>query len=399
MLELKPIINALLRAKVGAVLAILQLALTLAIVSNSLSIISERVTYLNKPTGYPEEAILTFNVMSFDESIDVNKQLIIDENTLKAIPGVIEAAGVSSVPLSGGGSNSGFSLTPEDGKNISAGHMYGNEQVIRTMGVKLIEGRDFTANDVLISSEYARQPDVVIASKAFTDEIFGEGKGLGGTIYFGGAPLQVVGIVEQMVNSWPRFNNAERLIVFPMVNSDGFQKFLVRTEPKMRDEVMKKIESALLQDNPNRVITSIKGLDEVKARYNSKDVLMLRMLLVLIAALVTVTALGIFGLTQFNISKRTKQIGTRRALGARKSAIVRYFVVENLVVCAVGLVIGAVATIYLGQQLMSLYSVPPLEMSYIGITALGLIILSVVSVILPAKKAAGISPSIATRSV
>ncbi|MDP4489881.1 FtsX-like permease family protein [Pseudoalteromonas piscicida] len=400
MLELKPIINALLRSKVGAVLAILQLALTLAIVSNSLSIISERVTYLNKPTGYPEESIITFSVMSFDDKIDANQQLIVDERILKSIPGVIEAVGVSSVPLSGGGSNSGFSLTPEDdGKHTNSGHLYANEQVIRTLGVKLIEGRNFTSGDVLISSEYAKQPDVVIASKAFTDEIFGEGKGLGQTIYYGGGPLKVVGIVERMTNAWPRFRNADRLIIFPMVNANGFQDFLVRTDPSLRGEVMKKIEAALLQENPSRVITGIKGLDEVKGKYNSKDLLMLRMLLVLITALVVVTALGIFGLTQFNISKRTKQIGTRRALGARKSAIVRYFVVENLIVCAIGLVLGTVATVFLGQKLMSLYSVPPLEVSYILITALGLIVLCIASVIFPAKKAANISPSIATRSV
>ncbi len=202
-----------------------------------------------------------------------------------------------------------------------------------------------------------------------------------------------------MTNAWPRFRNADRLIIFPMVNANGFQDFLVRTDPSLRGEVMKKIESALLQENPSRVITGIKGLDEVKGKYNSKDLLMLRMLLVLITALVVVTALGIFGLTQFNISKRTKQIGTRRALGARKSAIVRYFVVENLIVCAIGLVLGTVATIFLGQKLMSLYSVPPLEVSYILITALGLIVLCIASVIFPAKKAANISPSIATRSV
>ena len=108
MLELKPIFNALLRAKVGAILAILQLALTLAIVSNSLSIVSERVSYLNKPTGYPEEAIFKLNTLSFAQGNDANQQVIADEQTLKSIPGVIDAVVVSSVPLSGGGWNSGL---------------------------------------------------------------------------------------------------------------------------------------------------------------------------------------------------------------------------------------------------------------------------------------------------
>ena len=400
MLELKPIFNALLRAKVGAILAILQLALTLAIVSNSLSIVSERVSYLNKPTGYPEEAIFKLNTLSFEQDYDANQQLIADEQTLKRIPGVIDAVAVSSVPLSGGGSNSMFSLSPdENSKKIHAGHLYANKQVIDTMGVKLISGRNFFADDVLITNEYAEQPDVVIVSKAFTDEMFGVDKGLGETIYYGGGALKVVGIVERMTNSWPRSSNADRLIVFPMVNAGPFQMFMVRTEPEKRAEVMKQVEATLLRENPNRVVTDIKGLDEKKARYNAKDLLMLKMLIVLITALVVVTALGIFGLTQFNISKRTKQIGTRRALGARKSAIVRYFIVENTMVCLVGLVIGSVATFYLGQQLMRLYSVPALEVGYVLVTAVGLILLTLLAAYFPARKAADISPSIATRSV
>ena len=400
MLELKPIFNALLRAKVGAILAILQLALTLAIVSNSLSIVSERVSYLNKPTGYPEEAIFKLNTLSFAQGNDANQQVIADEQTLKSIPGVIDAVVVSSVPLSGGGWNSGFNLTPEeDSKTVNSGYMRSNQQALNTLGVKLIAGRDFTANDVLITDEYAKQPDVVIASKAFTDEMFGVDKGLGETIYHGGGALKVVGIVERMTNSWPRSSNADRFIIFPMVKSEKLQQFLVRTEPHLRAEVMKQVEAALLRENPNRVVTDIKGLDEKKARYNAKDLLMLRMLIVLITALVVVTALGIFGLTQFNISKRIKQIGTRRALGARKSAIVRYFIVENTLVCSVGLVIGSVATFYLGQQLMRLYSVPALEVGYVLVTAVGLILLTLLAAYFPARKAADISPSIATRSV
>ena len=400
MLELKPIFNALLRAKVGAILAILQLALTLAIVSNSLSIVGERISYLSKPTGYPEEAIFKLNTLSFEQGYDANQQVIADEQTLKRIPGVIDAVAVSSVPLSGSGSNSMFSLSTDEGsKKVHAAHLYANKQVIDTMGVKLIAGRNFSADDVLITNEYAEQPDVVIISKAFADELFGKGKGLGETMYFAGEPVKVIGIVERMTNAWPRSSNADRLVIFPMVNAGQFQMFLVRTEPQRRTEVMKQVGVTLLHENPNRVVTDIKGLDETKARYNANDLLMLRLLLVLITALVMVTALGIFGLTQFNISKRTKQIGTRRALGARKSAIVRYFIVENIMVCLVGLVIGSIATFYLGQQLMRLYSVPALEVSYVLVTALGLILLTLLAAFFPARKAADISPSIATRSV
>ena len=147
------------------------------------------------------------------------------------------------------------------------------------------------------------------------------------------------------------------------------------------------------------MIINVDGLDESKEAYDATDVLMMRMLIVLVVILVLVTALGIFGLTQFNISKRTKQIGTRRALGARKSAIVRYFLVENAMICTVGLVIGSIAAIFLGRGLMKAYSIEALELEYVLVTALCILIMSLLAVVLPAMRAANISPSIATRSI
>jgi putative ABC transport system permease protein len=126
---------------------------------------------------------------------------------------------------------------------------------------------------------------------------------------------------------------------------------------------------------------------------------MLRMLIVLIIVLVMITALGIFGLTVFNINKRTKQIGTRRALGARKSAIVRYFLVENAIICFFGIVLGGIAAILMGQLLLENYSMPALDPVYVLVTTMCVFIASLLSVVMPASKAANISPSIATRSI
>ena len=120
---------------------------------------------------------------------------------------------------------------------------------------------------------------------------------------------------------------------------------------------MAQIEELLLNHESQRVIYRIEGLDESKAAYMARDRLVMRMLIVLIVVLVLVTA-GIFGLTLFNISKRTKQIGTRRALGARRSAIVRYFLVENALVASVGIVLGAGLAMLLGQQLMTVFLCP-----------------------------------------
>lgn len=112
-----------------------------------------------------------------------------------------------------------------------------------------------------------------------------------------------------------------------------------------------------------------------------------------------VTALGIFGMTTFNISKRTKQIGTRRALGARKSSIIRYFLVENALVSISGVIAGTGVAILLSNQLMALYELPKIEAFYIFGSAVFILVISQFAVLIPASKAAKISPSIATKTI
>ena len=222
---------------------------------------------------------------------------------------------------------------------------------------------------------------------------------LGKTIYVSNRPLEIIGVVELMKSPWPRGERSSRTGITPFINVQNFHRVVVRTEASERDSVMKLIEDKMLSQYDQRVIINIDGLDESKDSYDATDVLMMRMLMVLVVILVLVTALGILGLTQFNISKRTKQIGTRRALGARKSDIIRYFLIENAMICSVGLAIGTVAAFFLGRVLMNTYSINALEAQFVMGTAVGIFIMSLLAVIVPAIRAANISPSIATRSI
>ena len=210
----------------------------------------------------------------------------------------------------------------------------------------------------------------------------------------------IVGIIGMMKGPWLKLENRkDKSVLLPTVSPGKLHQFLVRTEPGRRAEVMKQIESAMHNNYAKRVIQDLTGLDEKKADYVAEDKLMMRMLVILISVLVLVTALGIFGLTLFNINKRTKQIGTRRALGARKSSIISYFVVENSLICIAGLILGICGAVLLGQQLMSHYSVPALSNWYVAVTAIAVFLMSLLAVIGPARRAANIDPSIATRTI
>lgn len=402
MLEIKPIFNALLRSKAGAVMLLLQIAITTAIVSNAAFIIYDRVQYLQQETGYPEDEIFSFSVLTFGTDIDLSQKFEENEEMLRNLPGVMSAGLISEVPVSGSGSASTFGVSPasEEGLRVRAAYTQGDEHTLNTLGLSLSAGRNFRVDEVIVTNERtAAMPQVIIVSKTFLDEMFPGGDGLGNTIYFGDFPLQIIGVVDKMMGPWLKDRRPDNLLIMPYVQANTMQKIVVRAQANERAAIMREIEDIMLNDYNKRVIVNVNGMDERKAEYNASDLLMLRMLLVLIVVLVLVTGLGIFGLTTFNINKRTKQIGTRRALGARKSDIVRFFLVENSIICLLGITIGSAAALFLGKFLLEQYSLPALDILYILATAMFILAVSLLSVVFPASKAANISPSVATRSI
>ncbi|MCK8124713.1 FtsX-like permease family protein [Pseudoalteromonas sp. 2CM39R] len=401
MLEIKPIFHALCRSKVGAILLLIQIAITTAIVSNAAFIIQDRISYLSQETGYPEQDIFVFNVMMFGKDVSPSQQYELDEAMLRQIPGVVDAAYSSNTPLSGSGSSSDFSLkpAPEESKSARTSYMFIDEHGINTYGVKLIAGRNYTEGEVIVTDNYDELSKVTVVTKTLLDELFPDGNGLGQTVYFGDIPMKIIGVIDLMKGPWLKDSRPDNVALLPFIKPGTNARFVVRTEPGQRQSVMNRVEEAMLKNYNKRVISRIRGLDDDKESYMAEDTLMMRMLIVLITILVLVTALGIFGLTLFNISKRTKQIGTRRALGARKSAIISYFLVENAMICIVGLVIGVIAAVYLGQLLMQHFSIAQLNISYVLATALAVFVMSLLAVLAPAKRAANISPSIATRTI
>ena len=115
-------------------------------------------------------------------------------------------------------------------------------------------------------------------------------------------------------------------------------------------------------------------------------------------ALLLVTALGIIGLASFWVQQRTKQIGVRRALGATRGQILRYFQTENFLLATIGIVLGMLLAYAINQLLMGKYELPRLPLYYLPVGAVLLWLLGQIAVYGPARKAASVPPAVATRS-
>jgi putative ABC transport system permease protein len=118
-----------------------------------------------------------------------------------------------------------------------------------------------------------------------------------------------------------------------------------------------------------------------------------------LALIVAVTCLGIFALATFNVSTRTKQIGTRRAVGARRRDIVRYFLVENALITSTGVVVGCALALAAGYWLSLQYALPRLNLYFLVGGVLLLWAIGQLAAWQPARRAATVPPSVATRTV
>ena len=152
-------------------------------------------------------------------------------------------------------------------------------------------------------------------------------------------------------------------------------------------------------EDARRIILEQDSFTTVKDEYYQQDRSMAWLLVTVIVALLVVTALGIVGLASFWVQQRTKQIGVRRALGATRGQVLRYFQTENFLLATVGIAIGMIGAYGINQLLMSSYELPRLPALYLPVGALVLWTLGQLSVLGPARRAAAVPPAVATRTV
>ena len=121
------------------------------------------------------------------------------------------------------------------------------------------------------------------------------------------------------------------------------------------------------------------------------------MLMAFVQVTLVVTALGIIGLASFWVQQRSKQIGIRRALGATRGQILRYFQTENFLLATLGIVLGMLAAYAINLALMNMYELPRMPLHYLPLGALLLWVLGQIAVFGPARRAAAVPPAVATR--
>ncbi len=405
----RPILSALGSHRAAVVLMALQIALTLAVLCNLVFIIARTYQRVQTPTGVMEQdigLIQSISVVGEPGSVSsVGRSL----DLLQAVPGV-EAAAFGTPPL-WGPTQAQLFLQPQATQAVARARLFlGSQGLNRTLGIRIVAGRDLRDAELTGASDlFGAPPEIerrlpALITPSLAAKLFPGASPLGRTLYTSTfnqpVRLDIVGVMAPVRGDITGHDDdADALLTEIRIGSEGWGGgYLIRSKPGQLAQALPRAAAAMQRANPTYVQQRVSTMQELRTDYFKSDSAVARMLLAIILILLTVTALGIGGLASFWVQQRTRQIGIRRALGATRGDILRYFQTENLLIVGAGALLGAVLAYVMNQWLMQRFELERLSSPTVltGIVAVWL--LGQLAVLGPALRAAAVPPATATRS-
>lgn len=401
----RPILSALLRNRTGAVLVAMQVAIALAVLVNALYIVVQRAEKMRRPSGIDVDNVMVIASAGFTDRFQTVPSIQEDLAYLRSLAGVVAASVTNAVPLADGGNNEPLVTTPDAHPSENYNALEIDEQGLAALGVHLAAGRNFTHAEIqppLTKSDVSRFVPEIIVSRALGERLYPHQDPLGKRVWDAfHQSATIVGVVDPVMGNFPSSDHPDWVYFLPRYPFPfgGALIYLVRTQPGQRAALMRVVEQHLSQSNPDRVIDWVRPLNYFRDLSYLGDRSMEIYLSTVTALMIAVTCLGIFALATFNVSTRTKQIGTRRAVGARRRDIVRYFLVENGLITSAGVIVGCALALATGYYLSLQYALPRLNLYFLVGGVLLLWAIGQIAAWQPARRASAVPPSVATRTV
>ncbi|HKV96429.1 MAG TPA: FtsX-like permease family protein [Gammaproteobacteria bacterium] len=405
-LQVRPILVALRRHKAAVTLLVLEIALTMALLGNLVFIVNRDIQRFRTPTGVVESqigVIQSIGVIGKDETNTVGGNLA----ALRAVPGVEEAA-YGGPPIWDSNRVPIFLAPARQHPVLQAYELYGSQGFSRSLGLHVVEGHDFIDNDLpnaeRIFGGGGGKPPVmpVLVTRNLAHNLYGSVNPLGRTLYDGTFEMRVIGVLDYLRGELTGRASDDNTIVaeFHVGPEHLGGGFIIRAQDGARlSQTLRSAAAALQKADPGHVQAQVLTFPELRTRYFRGALATGRMLIAIMLIMLVVTAVGVSGLASFWVQQRRRQIGMRRALGATRGDILRYFQIENLLIVTGGIVLGAAFAYLLNLFLMRHFELQRLPPDYLVIGAIVLWLLGQLAVLAPALRAAAVPPVEATRSV
>ncbi|HXH39824.1 MAG TPA: FtsX-like permease family protein [Thermoanaerobaculia bacterium] len=398
-MEFGPIIRSLNRNRIRFLLIVIQIAITLAVVTNAITMIRTANENMNKKSGFDDDNIVWVRTRPFSPAFkDLPYRISVinaDLRAIQGIPGVVGVANTSFLPWAGGGSSDELSVGGGDGSKYRTQTYNNTPGILDALGVHLVSGRQLRDTD-LEDDPNSKAPGTVIISRELERLLFKGQSAVGKQFIESDNSIDnIVGVFDPFYSPYPWPIEKYAVFYAGHVSRSG-AAYLVRVTPGSLKQIIPQIEKRMLQANDGRNI-QMQTIDEIRDIYFTQGRIVRGGMSIVIALIVLVTGLGIVGVTSFTVTERRKQIGTRRALGATKGAVLRYFLLENWIVTNAGLILGVVAAYGLNVVLVTKTGGAKLDWRFVAAAIVLLWVQGIIATLVPALRATRFSPVLATR--
>jgi putative ABC transport system permease protein len=380
------------------------LAQVLLVGAALLAISYVRVAQINP--GFNPDRVLTAKIAPARQKYPDPKTRIAFYTTvlenLSQLPGVESAAMVMSLPLSGASMNRGFRAEgrpePRADENVTMDFQIISPDYFSTLQIPVIKGRGLTAADTVNSQR------TIVINETMARRYWPNQDPVGQRLAIGESSGEtswrtIVGVVAD--------NRHASLSELPVPTA--FISYLQDLEswPRMSFVIKSKNDAASLAPSIRRALISVDPTQPVYAiepmtNLLSTSIAQRRFIMILLGSLAAVAValamIGVYGVINFSVSERTKEIGIRMALGARAIDVLRMVLGQGMKLAAIGIVIGSLSGLALMRLLTSmLFHVSPTDSRTFTLVAVGLGLLAFFACYIPARRATKVDPLVALR--
>ena len=314
---------------------------------------------------------------------------------VRHVPGVQSAALTEIVPLSQDDMNrGGFGIAEMPGVETASGDFRGiSPGYMETMRIPLLAGR------TLQESDDSRHPPVVVIDETLARQYFGRENAIGKHLAFGdGAPREVIGVVgavrDETLSGAP-----EPTIYSSYLQGPAQTMSLVVRTSLPQETILPAIRNAIWSVDKDQPVYEVKSMQEIMGNLTSTPRIAFVLLDVFAALALGLAAIGIYGVTAYNVSQRTQEIGVRTAFGGTPRIILTMIVRQQASLTFIGAGIGLACALGITRLMSSLlYGVSSTDPTiFLGATFM-VSAVATLACYIPARQAVKVDPLVALRS-
>jgi predicted permease len=379
-----------------------QVALSVTLLAGASLLIASFMRLSHQDPGFKADNLWNaFTVMPQGQYPDTASRTRFAEQlmtALRATPGVQEATIGTSIPLTGGAGATLYTRPEGNVPPVAERKGAPSNDIspgwLRTLGIPLLAGRDFTEQDI------ADHPNVILISASGAKTVFGDENPIGRTLLItsGSVPVEIVGVVGDVRSvRLDQHNDMEFYRPFAQENFP-FLSITVRS-PLPPDSVTQSVQAAVRTIDPGLALILPQSVSEIMAQALGQAKLMMVLLGVFAGVALLLATVGIYGAVAYTVEQRTSEIGVRMALGAQTMDVLRLVVRQGMTPVVFGLVVGLAAALGIGKLIATqLYQTSAYNPALLSGTVAVLGAAALLACLFPARRATLVNPTQALRS-